>query len=119
MNRRTFIGAVAGGLRDARTLCLVTLLAAFGQAAAQPPSSVTYGPPLHITQGGTYSGNWESQDPSVAAVPISTTEAVVIQDCIVRSKSDLIIADVSNACGRRINSVTQFACAVQACTHRW
>ncbi len=59
--------------------------------------NATYQGPLTITQGGTYSGNWESQDPTRPAVLIDTTAPVVIQNCFIRGKSDLIKTNVDNA----------------------
>ncbi len=49
-----------------------------------------YQPPLVITKGGTYSGNWQSDDPNVPAVLITTTEPVVIQYSRLRGRTDLI-----------------------------
>jgi hypothetical protein len=57
----------------------------------------TYQGPLTINQGGTYSGNWESQNASVPAVSINTTAPVIIQNCFIRGKSDLIRTNVDNA----------------------
>jgi hypothetical protein len=59
--------------------------------------NATYQGPLTITQGGTYSGNWESQNASVPAISINTTAPVVIQNCFIRGKSDLIRTTVDNA----------------------
>jgi len=53
--------------------------------------------PLEITEGGTYSGNWRSDDPGTAAVTVSTTEPVVIEDANLRSRGDLIFSDVEGA----------------------
>lgn len=52
---------------------------------------------LTITNGGTYSGTWESQNPKVPAVDIRTRDPVTLQDCTIRSKGDLIHASVSDA----------------------
>ena len=61
---------------------------------ASPPGSTstatTYAGPLVIRAGGTYSGNWESDDPTVPAVSIQTSDPVIIQNCNVRGKYDLI-----------------------------
>ena len=74
------------------SLLIATILAcALGEALAQAPSTIV------ITQGGTYSGAWISVDPNVPAVSINTTQPVVIENCTIRSKSDLIKVNVSNA----------------------
>ena len=96
VSTRSRISNLGALFRDLRTLCLVTVLTPCCLAGAQSPA-VNYSPPMHIIKGGTYSGNWESQDPSVPAVLISTTAPVAIENCIIRSKSDLITTDVSNA----------------------
>jgi hypothetical protein len=57
--------------------------------------AVRYDGPLTITRGGTYSGNWESTDPAVAAVSIRTTEPVVIENCRVRGPGNLIASRFS------------------------
>ncbi|MCJ7526484.1 MAG: hypothetical protein MUP71_14865 [Candidatus Aminicenantes bacterium] len=41
---------------------------------------------ITITSGGTYTGNWESTDPAVAAVTIATTSAVIISNSNIKSK---------------------------------
>jgi hypothetical protein len=46
--------------------------------------------PINITQGGTYSGNWKSTNPKTAAVTISTTQPVIIQNSYVTGPADLI-----------------------------
>lgn len=51
---------------------------------------VVYSPPIVITQGGTYSGNWESLDPTVPAVKIKTADPVTIVNSNIRGRSDLI-----------------------------
>ncbi len=61
-----------------------------------PPKPVTYDSPIVITKGGTYTGNWQSNDPNTPAVTISTTEPVIIQSCRVRSKGELFRTVVGN-----------------------
>ena len=56
-----------------------------------------FGPPITITKAGTYSGNWESLDPAVAAVTVKTTEPVTIQDCSMRGRGHLIDAQAGGA----------------------
>lgn len=65
-----------------------------GQTAAAIVASsignIQWSGPVTITQGGTYSGNWESADPQTAAVTIATIEPVVIENSYVTGPSDLI-----------------------------
>jgi hypothetical protein len=49
---------------------------------------------LVITQGGTYRGSWESNDPKVPAVEIRTAQPVIIENSTVKSRGDLILATV-------------------------
>lgn len=49
-------------------------------------SHVNYEPPLVITKGGKYSGNWKSEDPNVAAVTVKTSEPVVLENCRTKSR---------------------------------
>ncbi len=56
-----------------------------------------YQSPITITKGGTYSGNWQSLDPNVPAVTITTSDPVVIKNSRVRGRSDLIRASNGNA----------------------
>ena len=52
---------------------------------------LVYSAPLVITRGGTYTGNWESKDPSVPAVSVKTSEPVVIENANVRGPGNLIV----------------------------
>ena len=52
--------------------------------------------PLVITHGGTYSGTWESDDRSVPAVVVKTSEPVIIENSVVRGRGDLIVSDVDH-----------------------
>ena len=60
--------------------------------------AVTYSGPITITKGGTYSGNWQSNNTN-PAVTIATTEPVVIENSNVRGYGHLIsitaVADVT------------------------
>jgi hypothetical protein len=60
---------------------------ATASATVANPSQAT---PLVITKGGTYSGNFSSSDPNVAAITVKTTDPVVIENSTVTSASDLI-----------------------------
>jgi hypothetical protein len=68
------------------------VLAAAGRARSTP---VTFSGPLNITSGGTYTGAWESTDPNVAAVTVSTTAAVTIQNSYTRSRGAHIVNGVN------------------------
>ncbi len=51
------------------------------------------GAPITITEGGTYSGEWQNLDPDVPAVHIDTDEPVVIDNAVIRSRGHLIMAE--------------------------
>jgi len=53
-------------------------------------ATITYSGPLVITKGGTYSGNWESQDPNVPAVRVQTSDPVIIENSNIRGRGNLI-----------------------------
>ena len=55
-----------------------------------PPIPQPTSGPIVITSGGTYSGNWTSNDPNTPAVFINTDQLVVIQNSVISSKGDLI-----------------------------
>lgn len=61
-----------------------------------PPTSTSYDTPIRITHGGTYQGNWESDDPSTPAVIIATTDPVIITNSSIRSRGPLIQTWVSH-----------------------
>jgi hypothetical protein len=60
-------------------------------------AAIPYGGPLVITKGGTYTGNWESQDATIPAVQVKTTEPVIIENANIRSRSTLITANFVRA----------------------
>jgi hypothetical protein len=62
-----------------------------------PPSTIAWSGPLVITQGGTYSGNWQSLDPQMPAVTIATSQPVVIDQANIESRSTLIATSVAGA----------------------
>ncbi|MFC6222994.1 Ig-like domain-containing protein [Hymenobacter artigasi] len=68
------------------------MASSFHPVQAQAPN-VTYSGPLVITTGGTYTGNYRSND-ATPAVSIKTTQPVVLDNCIIAGVGDLI--DASN-----------------------
>src|SRR6266699_2928823 len=65
----TATDVAAGGLNQAKTL---------SDSATATDVGTAYLPPITITVGGTYSGNWGSTDQTIPAVTISTTQPVRI-----------------------------------------
>ena len=72
-----------------------------GHAVSVPALSsigqLTWSAPIVISRGGTYSGNWSSNDPDTAAVTIATSEPVVIENAHMRSVTSLIHTPVTGA----------------------
>jgi hypothetical protein len=62
-------------------------------AASSALGDVQWSGPIVITRGGTYSGNWQSNDPQTPAVTVSTTEPVIVENSHIRSVSGLIKAE--------------------------
>jgi hypothetical protein len=56
-----------------------------------PAPEVAYDGPITITEGGTYTGNWESTDPDEPAVTIDTAEPVVIEGANLRARTNLVL----------------------------
>ena len=56
-----------------------------------------YDAPLVITEGGTYSGHFESHSSNVSAVTIMTSEPVIIENAVIRSAGHLISAPLVHA----------------------
>jgi hypothetical protein len=73
------------------------LLVLEDRTAPTAAMDVVYSGPMKITAGGTYTGNWQSLDPTVPAVQIATAAPVVLQDCHIRSRSTLIFSGLPNA----------------------
>ncbi|WP_424949836.1 NPCBM/NEW2 domain-containing protein [Deinococcus sp.] len=86
-------------------VCQVSGTAVNAVNAIASPSATTYSGPLVITKGGTYSGNWESQDPNTPAVDIRTSEPVVIQNSNIRGKGNIIAAVRARLTVRNTNAV--------------
>ncbi len=53
--------------------------------------------PIVITEGGTYSGNWQSTDAKTAAVTVATTAPVIIENSHIRSVGGLIKTSVAGS----------------------
>ena len=49
--------------------------------------------PIVIDRGGTYIGNWASDDPAIPVIRITTREPVVIERSTLRGRGALIVAD--------------------------
>jgi hypothetical protein len=67
-------------------------------AHAQQPAGT-----IQITHGGTYSGNWMSTNPSIAAVTVRTSEPVTIKNSVLSGRGDLIQFSGGNL---RVENVT-------------
>ena len=89
-----------------------------GQQASVSASSaigdVDWSSPIVITEGGTYSGNWQSSDAKTPAVTVSTTAPVVIENAHIRSVGNLIKTTVAgsnvtvrNSLGVAVNAATK------------
>ena len=67
--------------------------------ASVPASSaigeVDWSGPIVITEGGTYSGNWQSTDAKTPAVTVATTAPVIIENAHIRSVGSLIKTTVA------------------------
>ncbi|MFC4456243.1 NPCBM/NEW2 domain-containing protein, partial [Deinococcus sonorensis] len=58
--------------------------------APAPTPAPTVSGPLVITKGGTYTGNWQSNDPSVPVITIKTSEPVIIENSTLRGRGNLV-----------------------------
>lgn len=85
----SILAAVIGGV--------ATTVLHRGQAAGASKTAITFSPPITITQGGTYTGNWQSDDANTAAVTVNTTEPVVIENCTISSRGPLIMTAQNHA----------------------
>ncbi|CAM4331295.1 NPCBM/NEW2 domain-containing protein [Deinococcus marmoris] len=56
------------------------------------PAPIVVNGPLVITKGGTYSGEYLSNDPSVPVIQIKTSEPVILENCTLRGRGHLINA---------------------------
>ncbi|CAN5811304.1 hypothetical protein BH09VER1_BH09VER1_33030 [soil metagenome] len=71
-----------------RSLVLIACLV-LGTTRA-PAEEIPYGPPIVITKGGTYRGNWKSTNDDIPAVKIETAEPVIIENSQITGTGDLI-----------------------------
>jgi len=96
------IAVSSSGLLSGLASGQALLLGAYqGQLVSVPATSsigdIKWSPPIVITQGGTYSGNWQSTDAKTPGVTIATADPVVIQDSHISSSGALIKVDVKGA----------------------
>ena len=72
-----------------------------GLQASVPANStigeVVWSDPIVITEGGTYSGNWQSTDAKTPAVTVATTAPVTIENAHIRSQGGLIKTTVAGS----------------------
>jgi hypothetical protein len=84
----------------------VTCGAQTAQAAVTVIPQAASGP-ITIASGGTYSGIWNSNDPSTPAVTISTDEPVTLQDSVISGRGTLIrISGVTTGANVTLLNVT-------------
>ena len=62
-------------------------------------AGITFSAPITITSGGTYTGNWLSTSPTVAAVTIKTTQPVTILNSRLKGPGELIAANAGKGGG--------------------
>ena len=97
------------------TFCVLTSLDGCSVGGSGTPSlvttsttSVTNNLPstINITSGGTYSGIWVSNDPSIPAVQVSTDESVIIQNSVVSGRGHLIVINGVSGANVTVRNVT-------------
>ncbi len=85
-----FRRASRGSPVDQRSSPAATREAKASVSASSAIGEVDWSGPIVITEGGTYSGNWQSTDAKTPAVTVSTTAPVVIENSHIRSAGNLI-----------------------------
>ena len=103
--------ALAPAVPPQKGTTLATITVAAAEGGSDPSvSPVRYLGPIVITKGGTYTGNWESQNPGIPVVQINTTEPVIIENCRMRGRGNLVSAlrdstsvTVRNCVGESLN----------------
>jgi hypothetical protein len=92
------VGARGTGKKIAVVLAAAIVAALTATSSPrEADGQATYSGPKVITRGGTYSGNWQSTDPDRPAVEVKTSAPVVLENCSVRGKEDLIETMVKGA----------------------
>jgi hypothetical protein len=66
-------------------------------SASSGVGEINWSGPIVITEGGTYSGNWQSTDAKTPAVTVATTAPVTIENAHIRSVSNLIKTSVAGS----------------------
>jgi hypothetical protein len=64
-------------------------------SASSTIGEVVWSDPIVITEGGTYSGNWQSTNAKTPAVTVATTAPVIIENAHLRSVGGLIKTSVA------------------------
>ncbi len=63
--------------------------------------------PITITRGGSYTGIWQSNDPTVPAVRIATDDPVTLHDAVISGRGDLIeVTGTSKGANLTVSNVT-------------
>jgi len=89
------ISISGNGLAEGKATGRVSIIASYrGKTASvaivSSVGEIHWSGPVTITRGGTYSGNWRSTNPRVAAVTVATSAPVIIQNSHVMGPNDLI-----------------------------
>ena len=82
--------------RTATSIALAAVATASLSSCGSPSRAIAAGP-LAITRGGTYTGDWSSDDPATPAVTVRTAEPVVIERATIRSRGTLIAVVAEHA----------------------
>jgi hypothetical protein len=80
----------------APVLAILFAAGAAAEPAGSQRASTDASGPIIITEGGTYSGSWSSDDPDVPAVRIRTSDPVIIENATIQSRGDLIATGVAH-----------------------
>jgi hypothetical protein len=103
--RRTTSRLLAACFCTAVGLYALTGCGASVRAAAAAPSASASQPsqgPIVITAGGTYSGNWVSNNWQTPAVQILTTDPVTLRNATISSRGDLISIPYASSGGANV-----------------
>ena len=92
-----FLCVLAAVVAGTSTAVLYTAHATNGKTSrAGKTRTIYYSAPLTIREGGTYSGNWASTNPSIPAVTIATDQPVIILNSYVKGPGNLIQAQTGH-----------------------